>query len=439
MGHMSFVTALHVLGATPLFAARACLAAFILLVVGRFGPSVPWVGDLPVVQALASSPGWLLSWPALIVAAVGAWVEERATYEPELRLLLERLDAPVSAAVFLLVQFGLVGAEGGAILRALDGGVVPAAIAHASVWTGAEPAAGGGPGALAWMWVGLCGIAVFAASTVRRLVLGVVHEVDASGALELPRIWSIAETSTVAIGALVFVLAPLLAAAFGFVVLLSLVVVERMIRRLERRTQRPCTSCREPISPMAPMCPACRTPQPAPRRPNLVGWPSRRPAREAELGALDLLAQGRCGLCATRVDGRGPGDTCRGCHGPLLPPERRAALVAEAGRRHRRSLVVVALLAVVPVLGLLPALLWLRLHGQVLRRWTPPLRSFAGRVAGRLLLIPVFAAQGVPVLGALTLPIWAVVEHRLQRRLFGLDANEDPASRSTNAPLSTAR
>lgn len=403
---MTFVTALHVLGATPLFAARAFLAAFLLLSIGRFGPSIPWVGSLPAVQVLASAPAWMLSTPSLLCFGVAAFMEARATWDTDLRLLLGRLEAPVAAAVFLLLQFGLVSGQEAEVLRTLQGAARGAVDPLLAV------------SAPLGLWVAGNGAIVFLLSVLRHGAISVLQEIDSTGLLDLPRAWSTAETLAVGAATALFVVAPLLAAVGGVVALLSLVVVERVLRRIERRVLVPCGSCSIAVSPMAACCPSCHAATAAPKVPNLLGWPSARVSTDGEAQRMELLALGRCGACATRADGRDPSDRCSACGTPYMDGATRDRFEEAMTRRFRGALPVLVVLSCVPVLGLFPGLLWIRLRGRALARWVPPVRSLALRLAGRVLLVPVFALQGVPILGACALPLWAIVEHRLQRRAF---------------------
>jgi len=76
-------------------------------------------------------------------------------------------------------------------------------------------------------------------------------------------------------------------------------------------------------------------------------------------------------------------------------------------------------LGLIPVLGVLPAVILYRLEIVApFRRYIPPGRNFLLRWGIRLVSLVLVAFQWVPLLGGLLLPIMALVNYRAYRNAF---------------------
>jgi hypothetical protein len=382
------------LGSVGVFASRAFLPAFVTALLLRFGPQVPWLAHAGLIPHVTDVPTWFTSNTALVVLGALAALELLAERSPEASTFLAEVHDYLKAVMAVVTYLG--------VLNATDRAVADQVI-HQAGMGGALPALAVGAG-------------VLLATRARGAVLGLLTEADEDDDLGLQRFIRWAEDLWGGLGPVGLIVFPLLAlAAFG----LALLVLVWAERRLEARAERgnaPCARCGQPIHASAPACPSCRAPVDRPRDVGLLGRPKGRPADPSRL-PYQLVAVKRCPVCATRLAGRSVRQTCGACGHQLMEDPRFARdYIAAIDRRVPGVLLVCLLLGLVPVLGVLPGVVYYRLALVApYRRYIPPVRGFLLRWGVRLAVLLLVAFQWVPVAGAFALPAIALLNYAVYR------------------------
>lgn len=394
---MSLPLLLQGLGSVGVFASRAFLPALVTALVLRFGPQVSWLDHAGLIPHVTDVPTWFTSNTALIVLGLLAALELLAERSPEASTVLAEVHDYLKAVMAVVTYLGAVNAT--------DRAVADQVIRKAGM--------GGSLAALA------VGAGALLAARARGAVLGPLAEADEDDDLGLQRLLRWTEDLWAGLGAVALVVFPVLAlAAFGLAVLV-LVWVERRLEAGADRGNVPCASCGRPIHPSAPACPSCRSPVDQPRDVGLLGRPKARPADLRRL-PYRLVAVKRCPACATRLGRRSVRQTCGVCgHHLMDDPKFARDYIAAIDRRVPGVLLVCLLLGLVPVLGVIPGVVYYRLALVApFRRYIPPARGFLLRWGVRLAVLLLVAFQWVPVAGAFALPAMALVNYAVYRSSY---------------------
>jgi hypothetical protein len=274
-------------------------------------------------------------------------------------------------------------------------------------------------GVLDYLPVLAVGAGVYLAGQARAAVLGPLAEADEDDDLGLQKLIRWVEDLWGGLGPVALIVLPLLTvAAFGLAVV-TLVLVERRLESRAGKAAVPCANCGRPLHPSASACPACHAPVKEPRDVGLLGQPKARPADPRSL-PYRLVAVKRCPVCATRLNRRAVRPTCGACgHRLMGDPQFARGYIAFIDRRVPGVCVACFLLGLIPVLGVIPGVVYYRLTVVApFRRYIPPGRGFLLRWGVRLAVVLLVAFQWVPVAGAFAVPVMALVNYVAYRSVY---------------------
>jgi hypothetical protein len=394
---MSLPLLIQGIGSIGVFTSRAFLPAFAAALLLRFGPHVPWLARTGLLARVQDVPTWFTSDASLIILGLLTAFELIADRVPEAKALLDEVHDYLKAGMAVLTFLGVLGATDRALLHGVVG--APAAVPYLSAL-----AVGGG---------------TFLAARTRGTVLGPLVEADSDDALGLQQLIRYAEDLWGSLGMLLLILLPLLALAVFGAVLILLGLARYYIERREERAKIACSACGASMYAAACACALCKAPVSAPRAVGILGGTKAAPADSAR-HPFRLAAVGRCPVCASPLGRRLPGQACPACGSPVLAEPRFAWQYLDLIDR-RVPLVCVAclLLGLIPILGVIPAVILYRLELVApLRRYLPRGKNFLLRWTIRLVSLVLIALQWVPILGGLLLPILALVNYGPYRRAF---------------------
>ena len=394
---MSIPLFLQGLGSIGVFASRAFLPAFVIALLLRFGPHAPWLAHAGLIPHIRDVPTWFTSDTALIILGILAALEIIAERFPEAAAVLDEVHDYLKTGMAVLTYLG--------VLNATEKAAAQQVIHEA--------------GLLDYLPVLAVGAGVYLATQVRGAVLGPLTEADQDDDLGLQGLIRWVEDLWAGLGPVALIVFPLLTvAAFGLAVLI-LVVIERRIESRGERAKIPCIHCGEPIHVSAPSCPHCHAPVKDPRDVGLLGQPKDRPADLRSL-PYRLVAVKRCPVCATRLDRRAVKQTCGACGYRLMDdPQFVRDYIAAIDRRVPMVLVVCFLLGLIPVLGVIPGVIYYRLSIVApFRRYIPPGRGFLLRWGVRLAVLVLVAFQWVPVAGGFAVPAMALINYVAYRSAY---------------------
>jgi len=402
---MSLPAILYTLSAVPLFASRPFLAAFLTAVVARWGVSWPWIGDNAVVVALHGSPAWFQSGTCLGVLGVLGLLEVLSAKSPEVQEVMTHVDRALKTAIAILVAFALVDAETKQTLDALQ-----------KAGFGFEPA-----------WALVVGGLTYAAAGLRAKLVELVTDADDGDDVGLQSMLAWAENSAAFLGVLFLLLFPLAALVLSALTTLGIWLVRRRAEKAEASSRVPCARCATPILPHASACHRCGLEVDAPAAVGVFGQPKAVRTPDRARHAFELVSRKRCPTCATRLRERAVTQACPTCKKTTFASAaefERYLAVIEA--RLPRTLLVSLGLGAIPLLGVIPGVLYYRLNlVSGLRGYIPPLRGCTTKWLVRLIHFGVIALQPIPLVGAVVLPFMCWSTYAIYRRSLTGRARED--------------
>jgi hypothetical protein len=388
---------LHGLGSIGIFASRAFLPAFVTALLLRFGPHVPWLAHAGLIPHLRDIPTWFTSDASLVVLGVLSALELVAERFPEAAAVLAEVHDYLKTGMAVLTYLGVLNATETAAARQV--------INQA--------------GLVDWLPALAVGAGVYLATQLRGAAVGPLAEADQDDDLRLQGLIRWVEDLWAGLGPVALIIFPLLTvAAFGLTAII-LVLIERRLASRGERAKVPCVNCGQPIHASAPTCPHCRTPVTEPRGVGLLGQPRNRPADPRSL-PFRLVAVKRCPVCATRLDRRAVKQVCGACGYQLMDdPAFARRYIGFIDRRVPMVLVVCFLLGLIPVLGVIPGVIYYRLAIVApFRRYIPAGRGFLLRWGVRLAIVVLVAFQWVPVAGGLVVPSMALINYLPYRSAY---------------------
>jgi hypothetical protein len=380
------------IGGAPLYTLRIFPTTFILAAMARwFKP-----------DAFVSFPGWLTSDLAVGVLACLALAEILANKIPELNELLQSFDREIKVAAYFVYS--------GVILRT---GAITIAEQPTVQTMGILPS---------WNWVlaGFFAAGVWFLAGTRSRVMSVLIETDDDDSLGIRRLISWAEDGWAIIGTIFLVVMPFAALLISGLTMAGLVLVQRAIDAREKKQLVPCASCGQSLHPAALTCRFCHAETPQPLQVNFVGLPTLKPVHDRQQHRLELVSKRRCMVCASKLPKRAIQQKCEACGSLVLPSEAWFdAYLSHVKGRLGRTLGVCFCFGLVPVIGLIPGIIYFR-FGLIsnLRRYAPPTVGFAARWVVRIISIILLTLQGIPILGALALPAMCLVNYYVYRAVL---------------------
>lgn len=386
-------------GTITSFSSRTFLPCFVAACLLRFAPGswlAPDIGLLESLGGFSRTPTWFTHDITIIVLGLLAALELAANKVPEAREGLMLVDTYLKPFAAMVVASQILSAD--------DRGFVEQTIGQGSLleWGGALAIAG----------------AVYVAALMRASILGTIFEIDQDDDSGVQGLLSWVEDAWSALGIVAAFLFPVLMLVLAGLGVLTLWLAQRILRKREAKRRVACPACAAEMSAAAPHCPSCGHANPSAMAVTWLGVPGRTLAGEDQPHRLEQFR--RCRRCAQRLVKRAVVQTCPACGTVSMDtPETVGAYDAWIRRRVPVVLVITTLLSLVPVMGLIPAVIYSRLSIVApYRRSIPRVRSFLLRVALRALLLVAIAIQFIPFVGAVGLPLSAFVSHAVYRSAF---------------------
>jgi len=390
---------MQALGLTGLFASRVFLPMFAAAVVMRFGPDVPIVNDLGLLDGLRDAPPtWFTANGTLLVLGVLAAAEVFANKVPEARELLNYVDQYGKPAAALATYVGIASVTDQQFIEeVLNRAGVGDAIVGLFVAGGA-----------------------FVVASAHNAVFGGLIELDEDDDTGIVGLFSWAQDVYALFGTIFLILFPIV---MGLLILAAIGVILYLRRRAEKREEQSkiaCPSCQQPMYLPAIVCGACGAANPSPTRVNWLGVATREPVIDREQHPYVLVTKKRCRRCATRLEARDPHAACPACAAvPFDDPAFVAAYDRMVMARLPLVLLVCVLLSLVPVIGLIPGVIVYRMALVApFRRYIGRVRTFALRWGVRLVFLLLIAIQWMPGVGGVTVPAMALISYLVYRGSF---------------------
>jgi hypothetical protein len=414
---MSFY--LLTLSIIPLFVSRAFFPIFATGLFARWGRDwdVGWLGffeDFTGIGLLDTIPAWAIDDEVMIVLGILAGVEFMLQRFPETRVLLQGMsDTLIKAVGAGCTSYLLVGGD-------------LAGIAEIWIDNGELTDFDWGRG-LQYTWSFGVGFVVFFLASIRAWIYASLEETDPDDDLGLQGLMAWLEDTFSFVGIFVAIIMPAVTAVTALAAIVLGWNVKASAKVLDSRRRTACDECGDDVTECAPHCAHCGASR---AEPSAVGWMGliqSDPATDSEEHCNKLREGHRCHHCGERLPGRGALQICEQCQTPAFAT--RADLTRYLDRvqgRLGRTLLICGLWSLLPVVGLIPGLLYYRLSlAYGLTTYTSRSKNFAVRIQHRLLMI-LLLGQWVPGLGTFSLPLVCFFNYRLSRK--ALLSQELPAS-----------
>lgn len=379
---------------------------------------------------LSSTP-WLLSETVLIILGLLALLEFGATQSNDLRFWYNQTLWLVQPGSAFVVNYSFAGSEVTLFLEFLASLLPAAPVAVAAL--GSEFAVGGPSAAAQWGelfgWLGQALTFLWAASLaaitwllgrLRAGVVEIVNELDEDNDFGLQTMMNWAETGWTTAGVIVLFILPSLALLMAGLTVATLFLIRKYFEHRERRTYTPCTRCAAPTHPSAPFCPSCKLAREQVRQVGLFGQGRDQLVADPTAHRVQLISRKRCPFCASRLKVRALQQACERCGTVTF------AIIDEANfflraldARFGQTVLISFVLGCIPLIGLVPAMIYYRLSLiSGLRSYLPRSVGCLTRWGVRLINIVLVVWQVVPGLGALAMPLMCAINFWIYRQVF---------------------
>lgn len=397
------------LGLVPALATRMFTPMFFSLAFVRFGPHYEWLARLEGVEVLRNVPAWMISDTALLTAFGLMCLELVAEKSPELRNVMGLVDTKAKAAL----AFTFCAAIAGGQAVTLGASHLPSGLGFPLASTGVS----GGAGVLVYGWSLVIAALVWLTAAMRRAVFDFLAEVDVEDDLGIAGALSWLEDLLGPFSILVVLALPLLGLLLAGAMVGTLLIVRIFLAAREERQKVPCQACGMPNHLCGVVCSRCAAPRQDVRRVGVLGGIRAEAVRDFALHHLEMLGRRRCPACGERLEDRRMGQACAACRRqPFRTPQEGEAYLAWLQTKLPKTLLVLLACSAVPVVGMIPGILYYRISLiSSLRCYLPAGVSFFSRWIVRVLNLLLLLLQPIPIFGMFTLPLMCWMNFTIYR------------------------
>lgn len=393
-------TVIHMFGSLGLFPSRAFIPAFATSLLFRAAQEPdfrPYLENSPLLLLVGDAPTWFTHNITLIVLGVLSLAEIIASKEPDVRAMLDELGQYIKPGMAFLTSMGVMSATDAELVTHIQeagfGGAMLAMMVGAGVWF-------------------IC--------TIRKQIVDFFRDADESDELGIQWVISWIEDLWAVFGLFLLVLYPIFMLVLVAIISGVLYLIRRYMDYREDKSKVPCKACSEPNYPSACACVKCGAKVEEPRAVGFFGQSKSYAAKDPDTHPHDLVEKKRCPVCASRLTERSPKQKCEACGHELMGDSAFAgAYMTRVGERLPKVLGVSLVLGFIPILGLIPGIIYYRMN------LVGPFRRYLSMTTGclvkwlvRLLFLVLILIQGVPILGALMLPLMALIEYQTYRKVY---------------------
>lgn len=372
------------------------MPAFLLALLVNISPEAGLGADPALLAAGLAPNGVLTNDIVLLCLAILAIAEMTGTKQADLRMLLNEIEPylkPIVAAAMVVAYANSTDVN--------------------AIVDSAQQAGFGD-----WVAATFVGGSVFGVAQIRSSVLGSVFEADEDDDSGLQGILSWLEDFWSAFGVVVAFLLPVLMLLLALLAIGSLWLLRRHLENKEVQRQVECSSCGASMYRAALYCPSCDSANTDARG---ISWLGVAGAAAAEPDhPMRLRSFRRCPSCAERLESRTASQVCNACGKTTFASGTEAEEYDRWVRsRLPKTLVLVTLFGLVPIVGMIPAVIYGRMTVVApYRRYIPRMKSMVIRVGLRVLLVFAILFQFIPLLGTVLVALSTLASHTAYRSLF---------------------
>lgn len=410
MPNASLTTVLSGVNSIGLFASRAFVSAFAIAALLKWGPQIAWIQNTGLLQHITDVPTWFTHDITVTILGLLAVLEIAATKSADARALLNEVDGYLKSGTAFVTTLTLAG-----IISKNDAAVIK----QITAW-GDAVHAGVGESALAFFTAAFSAIGVWLTCAVRARMLGVLFDADPDDDTMIGGLLSWAEDLWALLGTLMLILFPVVMLGITAVLLSGIAFLQWRAKRKEEKSKTACPTCAESMYRCAINCPNCNAANPSVHGIGWLGQSLDTRATNVDDQPNALIRKQRCPVCATYLKPRRIRQACPGCgHALFADQDRTHRYLSSIDARVPLTLAITCLLSLIPIVGLIPAIMVYRLKLIApLRRYTSMTRTIPVRWALRILFLVLVWVQVIPGIGALAVPMMAILSYSAYRSMF---------------------
>lgn len=390
----------YAIGAPGFFMSRAFLPAFCTALCLRFGDSLPFLKEIPLVQEAGIAPSWFTSSWVIGLLGLLALIEIGVTKFPEFSNLMD--------GIHKYIRLGMAGVT--------TFGFLPVGDAHFIGQTLNIPRTSMVDAIISV----IAALLVWFSATLRNSIMNILHEIDEEDDLGLQSFISWLEDGWSFLIIVLFFIYPLLVVFLVFIITGFFLILRAYLRHKEEKRKIPCPSCGEPVYSSALKCQSCKNDIANPKDINIFGTATESFITDRSLHALKLTEKHRCPSCATRLKKRSVHQTCNTC-GMLIfeTTETKEKYLKLIQKRLLKTLIIVTGLSFIPIVGMIPGIIYYRFRLVTpYKAYIPTRQGIVLKVFTKTINFLLIGLQVVPFAGGAALPIMAIMNYKVYRRYF---------------------
>jgi hypothetical protein len=393
---------LQAFGSSTFFASRAFLPAFLTALSLRYGQHIPMIQGLELIENAAASPTWFTHGGVIGLLGALSTLEFAATKNADARQIMDQIDAYSKTAMAAGTSSGLLSVADSAFIEDIQ---------KAGLTDGWLPVLAAAP--------------VFFFATLRGSVFAFLAEADTDDELGVQKLLAWLEDAYVTFGFFALLLYPAVMIPLLGLGIFTLFLIQKGLEKREAATQIPCASCGEKIFPCATACYHCDAAVESPTEVGALGQPKSTPATDPANQAYRLVSKKRCPSCATRLTERSVDQTCSTCGHQLNGDPDFANQYSEyISSRLPGTLLVTGLFSLIPIVGLIPGVIYYRLTLVApFRGYIPFTKRLLIKFLIAILFFFLIALQIMPGIGVVSVPLMALTNFLSHRSAYLALAN----------------
>ena len=381
----------------PLVAGRGAMTLFSSALVARFGMEWQFLAEETGTQLLANLPNWILADTFLLILGVFAIAEHILQRTPELQHLLDLGETKLKGIFAFFLCFFLV-----------QGNIQDLETHFNEVGPTTDFA---GFLSIEYFWAFAIGCVTWFIATIRRSVYLGLAEMDPEDDLKLRSLLLWLETGLGLLGPFIVIMVPGAAIIAALIAMAALYLVDNRIKAKEASQRIQCSNCDYSMHHTAPYCAQCNTVNRDVRNLTWLGQADDSLVTDAKQHQFLLKSHKRCSHCGERSSEQSVNITCEHCGHSFFDSIADAdAYLAGIRAKLPKVLVVTALFSLIPIIGIIPGMIYYRLElTRGLRAYLPRINTFATRWAVRIICLILLFWQVIPALGIVALPLMALI------------------------------
>lgn len=400
---MFLTLAFQGVGSSGFFSSRSFVPAFAMASTLAYGGSVSWIAEAPLFVDAGGAEVWFLSGGMIQLLGLLALLEVAAYKSPMLREWAVEFDTYSRTGMSMVTYMGVYG-----VYEVSYAGMLPPE-------TGLYAA-----GILSTLPVLLTGGGTYLASLIRNGAMRLLVEADEDDDAGVQGLFSWGEDVWALFGPLLFILFPIVMLLLIGGVIGAMYMLRRRAEAREEQSKVSCPNCTSMNYATALHCYDCRHAFEAPRQVGFFGTAKDSPAPDLTHHPYRLAEKKRCPVCATRFEERSVYQACSAC-GHTLNTEQAFTdeYVLYISRRVPKVMGICLGLSLIPVIGLIPGVIYYRMTLVApYRRYLPRGHSWRTKWLTRIAAVGLISFQWVPGVGAVTVPALAYINYGLYRRAY---------------------